>query len=49
MGTIVTIGISVSNSILVVSFANDLRARDGHARPHMTPSWKPAARVCGRS
>jgi multidrug efflux pump subunit AcrB len=28
MGTIMTIGISVSNSILVVSFANDLRARD---------------------
>jgi multidrug efflux pump subunit AcrB len=28
MGSIMTIGISVSNSILVVSFANDLRARD---------------------
>jgi multidrug efflux pump subunit AcrB len=28
MGAIMTIGISVSNSILVVSFANDLRARD---------------------
>ena len=27
MGAIMTIGISVSNSILVVSFANDLRAR----------------------
>ena len=27
MGTIMTVGISVSNSILVVSFANDLRAR----------------------
>jgi multidrug efflux pump subunit AcrB len=27
MGSIMTIGISVSNSILVVSFANDLRAR----------------------
>jgi multidrug efflux pump subunit AcrB len=29
MGSIMTIGISVSNSILVVSFANDLRARQG--------------------
>ena len=28
MGSIMTIGISVSNSILVVSFANDLRARN---------------------
>src|SRR5581483_5246870 len=28
MGAIMTIGISVSNSILVVSFANDLRSRD---------------------
>jgi multidrug efflux pump subunit AcrB len=27
MGSIMTVGISVSNSILVVSFANDLRAR----------------------
>ena len=27
MGTIMTVGISVSNSILVVSFANDLRSR----------------------
>ena len=32
MGAIMTVGISVSNSILVVSFANDLRARDD--RPH---------------
>ncbi len=29
MGAIMTVGISVSNSILVVSFANDLRARFG--------------------
>ena len=28
MGAIMTVGISVSNSILVVSFANDIRARD---------------------
>ena len=28
MGAIMTIGISVSNSILLVSFANDLRARE---------------------
>ena len=28
MGAIMAVGISVSNSILVVSFANDLRARD---------------------
>jgi multidrug efflux pump subunit AcrB len=28
MGSIMTIGISVSNSILLVSFANDLRARE---------------------
>jgi multidrug efflux pump subunit AcrB len=28
MGAIMTVGISVSNSILVVSFANDLRGRD---------------------
>ena len=32
MGTIMTVGISVSNSILVVSFANDLRSRNA-----MTP------------
>jgi multidrug efflux pump subunit AcrB len=31
MGTIMTVGISVSNSILVVSFANDVRARHGIA------------------
>jgi multidrug efflux pump subunit AcrB len=29
MGAIMTVGISVSNSILVVSFANDLRSRSG--------------------
>jgi len=29
MGAIMTVGISVSNSILVVSFANDLRGRHG--------------------
>jgi multidrug efflux pump subunit AcrB len=33
MGAIMTVGISVSNSILVVSFANDLRARDGELTP----------------
>ena len=33
MGAIMTVGISVSNSILVVSFANDLRARDGDLTP----------------
>jgi multidrug efflux pump subunit AcrB len=33
MGTIMTIGISVSNSILVVSFANDIRAREPHIGP----------------
>jgi multidrug efflux pump subunit AcrB len=33
MGTIMTIGISVSNSILVVSFANDLRTRDANLTP----------------
>ncbi len=33
MGTIMTIGISVSNSILVVSFANDLRVRDPGLSP----------------
>ncbi len=33
MGAIMTVGISVSNSILVVSFANDLRMRD----PSLTP------------
>jgi len=33
MGTIMTIGISVSNSILVVSFANDLRVRDPNLSP----------------
>jgi multidrug efflux pump subunit AcrB len=31
MGSIMTIGISVSNSILVVSFANDLRSRETSA------------------
>ena len=30
MGTIMTVGIAVSNSILVVSFANQIRARDGN-------------------
>jgi multidrug efflux pump subunit AcrB len=33
MGTIMTVGISVSNSILVVSFANDLRARQSGLSP----------------
>jgi multidrug efflux pump subunit AcrB len=33
MGTIMTVGISVSNSILVVSFANDLRARHAGIAP----------------
>jgi len=33
MGTIMTVGISVSNSILVVSFANDLRARHAGISP----------------
>lgn len=33
MGTIMTVGISVSNSILVVSFANDLRSRDESLSP----------------
>ena len=33
MGAIMTVGISVSNSILVVSFANDLRARDESLTP----------------
>ena len=32
MGAIMTVGISVSNSILVVSFANDIRARQGLRR-----------------
>jgi multidrug efflux pump subunit AcrB len=39
MGSIMTIGISVSNSILVVSFANDLRGRvvtDAHGTREMT-------------
>jgi len=33
MGAIMSVGISVSNSILVVSFANDLRAGDGSLTP----------------
>ena len=33
MGTIMTVGIAVSNSILVVSFANDLRSRDESLTP----------------
>jgi multidrug efflux pump subunit AcrB len=33
MGTIMTVGISVSNSILVVSFANDVRARQTGVTP----------------
>jgi multidrug efflux pump subunit AcrB len=33
MGAIMSVGISVSNSILVVSFANDLRGRDGSLTP----------------
>ena len=33
MGTIMTVGISVSNSILVVSFANDVRSRHGEISP----------------
>ena len=48
MGSIMTIGISVSNSILVVSFANDLRARgtlDPHASGAMTV-FEAAVRAC---
>jgi multidrug efflux pump subunit AcrB len=33
MGAIMSVGISVSNSILVVSFANDLRSRDTTLTP----------------
>ena len=33
MGAIMAVGISVSNSILVVAFANDLRARNGALTP----------------
>jgi len=33
MGAIMSVGIAVSNSILVVSFANDLRSRN----PNLTP------------
>ena len=33
MGAIMSVGIAVSNSILVVSFANDLRARDESLTP----------------
>src|SRR5271167_1615152 len=43
MGSIMTIGISVSNSILVVSFANDLRARD--VRDPRTPGASAALTV----
>ena len=32
MGAIMSVGISVSNSILVVSFANDVRVRTGRFR-----------------
>ena len=42
MGAIMTVGISVSNSILVVSFANDIRSREG-----MTPFG--AAVAAGRT
>jgi multidrug efflux pump subunit AcrB len=42
MGSIMTIGISVSNSILVVSFANDLRARNALA-PHAPGANAPNA------
>jgi len=43
MGSIMTIGISVSNSILVVSFANDLRTRD--VRDPRTPGARAAMTV----
>jgi multidrug efflux pump subunit AcrB len=45
MGSIMTIGISVSNSILVVSFANDLRARQAPGQSAMTV-FEAAVRAC---
>jgi multidrug efflux pump subunit AcrB len=47
MGAIMTIGISVSNSILVVSFAKDCARRRASRR--WRPSSKPARRGCVRS
>ena len=47
MGAIMAVGIGVSNSILVVSFANDMRV----ANPGMSVMErrsKPARRGCGR-
>ncbi len=48
MGAIMAVGIAVSNSILLVSFANDLRVE----KEGITPSrrrWRRAGRGCGRS
>ena len=40
MGSIMAVGISVSNSILVVSFANDLRARTLDPRPRRDDGYR---------
>ena len=46
MGAIMSIGVATANSILLVNFANDLRAT-GAGRRH-APRSKPASRACAR-
>ena len=48
MGAIMSVGISVSNSILVVSFANDMRSREEIWRAGRGDRGR-AASGCGRS
>ena len=47
MGAIMAVGIAVSNSILLVSFANDLRVEKRDAR-RSRRRWRRGARACGR-
>ena len=46
MGAIMCIGVATSNTILVVTFANDQRADEGSTRA--PPRSRPARRGCGR-
>ncbi len=49
MGSIMSVGIAVSNSILVVSFANDLRSAQRKPDAVRGRRSKPARRGCARS
>ena len=48
MGAIMAVGIAVSNSILLVSFANDVRVENESCPPLRGGARGRARRACGR-